>query len=158
VAVLLLAVSLSPAACRNGGAAGDHTATVANDGPAVLLHAGSRTIPIRVELALTEKDRERGLMFRNHLDPDAGMLFVFPREEPLTFWMKNTLIPLDMLFIGTDHRVVGIVENATPETETPRRVAGKSQYVLELAGGVSGRLGITAGSLVELRGMPPDVR
>jgi uncharacterized membrane protein (UPF0127 family) len=93
-------------------------------------------------------------MFRNHLEPDAGMLFLFPRPAPLAFWMKNTLIPLDMIFIDHDHRIVGIVENATPETETPRRVSGDSQYVLEIGGGLSSRWGIVAGTTVEFRGLP----
>ena len=81
--------------------------------PAVILHGrDARTIVVHVELASTEADRARGLMYRNHLEPDAGMLFLFPEPSPLAFWMKNTLIPLDMLFLDQDRRVLGIVENA----------------------------------------------
>jgi uncharacterized membrane protein (UPF0127 family) len=148
-------LGLAPAGCRNGRSGAEAGGAVAPAGAAVVLHAEARAIPIRVEVAATEADRERGLMYRNHLDPDAGMLFLFPRLEPLTFWMKNTLIPLDMIFIDDGRRIVGIVENAAPETETPRRVNGQSQYVLEIAGGMSRRLGVTAGSVVEFRGVPP---
>jgi uncharacterized membrane protein (UPF0127 family) len=82
------------------------------------------------------------------------MLFLFPAPAPLAFWMKNTLIPLDMLFLDHDRRVLGIVENAAPETETARRVAGDSQYVLEVGGGLSRQWGIEPGSTAEFRGLP----
>ena len=75
----------------------------------------------RVELALTPEEQERGLMFREHLDADAGMLFVFEAPSAHVFWMKNTLIPLDMIFIGADWRIAGIVENAEPQTLTDAR-------------------------------------
>jgi uncharacterized membrane protein (UPF0127 family) len=68
--------------------------------------------------------------------------------------MKNTLIPLDMIFIGGDHRVVGVVENAEPQTLTGRRVDGDSQYVLEINGGFSAKMGIQPGSEVEFRDVP----
>jgi len=160
---ILVAVSLTAGgtACRNGRSAADPAPTPvparATGTPTVLLHAtagGERTIPVRVELALTGQQRERGLMFRNRLDPDTGMLFLFPSAAPLTFWMKNTLIPLDMIFIDSKRRIVGIVQNAEPETETGRHVDGDSQYVLEIGGGLSQKWGITAGSTVEFKGLP----
>jgi uncharacterized membrane protein (UPF0127 family) len=70
-----------------------------------------------------------------------------------TFWMKNTLIPLDMIFIGSDYAIVGVVENAQPLTLIARSVGEPSQYVLEIGGGLSARLGIRAGQHVELRGV-----
>jgi len=155
--VALGTLGVTGGACRNGRSGVEPAGAPPTAGAAVILHAGAREIPIRVELATTEPERERGLMYRNHLDPDAGMLFVFPRAAALTFWMKNTLIPLDMIFIRADRSVLGIVEDATPETETPRRVEGLSQFVLEVGGGVSRRLGIAAGSPVEFRGLPRDV-
>ena len=158
--ILSVAVAVSGAAggCRNGRSASDSARSIAAATPTVILHAaaGGRTIPVRVELALTEPERERGLMYRNHLDPDAGMLFLFPSSGPLAFWMKNTLIPLDMIFIDQEKRIVGIVENAAPETETPRRVTGSSQYVLEIGGGLSQRWGIAAGGAVEFQGLPAN--
>jgi len=138
---------------RNSGTAADSVSTA----PVVVLNGEGHGVPIRVELALTEEQRERGLMFRNHMDDDAGMLFVFPQPSPLVFWMKNTFIPLDMIFIDSERRIVGVVEEATPRTETPRSVAGKSQFVLEIVGGMSRRLGVKAGQTVEFRGvtLPP---
>ena len=161
-AILIFAIAVwvpCVVGCRAGrfGAAPDARGAVAPAAPVVILHAGARDLPFRVELAASEAQREKGLMYRNHMDPDAGMLFVFERDAPLTFWMKNTLIPLDMIFIGSDRRILGIVENAEPETETPRRVEGLSRYVLEIAGGMSRRLGLAAGSSVEFKGVPRDI-
>jgi len=157
-AILMAAALAATAGCRNGRSASDPAPPAATTGPAtVILHAtagGERSIPVRVELASTGPQRERGLMYRNHLDPDAGMLFLFPEPSPLTFWMKNTLIPLDMIFIAPDRHIVGIVENAEPETETGRHVEGDSQYVLEIGGGLAQKWGVTAGSTVEFKGLP----
>jgi uncharacterized membrane protein (UPF0127 family) len=160
IAGLILIVVLGTSACRNSrsgtetGLAG--TAATTPAGPFVILHADTRALPIRVELARTEAQRERGLMYRNHLDPEAGMLFVFDHDGPLTFWMKNTFIPLDMIFIDRDKKIVGIVDNAEPETETPRRVVGESRYVLEIGGGLSRRLGVSPGSIVDFQGVATD--
>ena len=159
IAILMVAaLAAGGGACRNGRSAADPAPApaAATGAPTVILHAtaaGGRAIPVRVELALTGPQRERGLMFRNHLDPDSGMLFLFPSPAPLTFWMKNTLIPLDMIFIDSQRRIVGIVENAEPETETGRSVEGESQYVLEIGGGLSQKWGISAGSTVEFQGL-----
>lgn len=76
------------------------------------------------------------------------MLFVFPREEQQSFWMKNTLIPLDMVFIRADRTILGVVVEAEPQTLSPRSVPGRSQYVLELRGGTAPRRGIEAGQTV----------
>jgi uncharacterized membrane protein (UPF0127 family) len=115
---------------------------------------GGRTAAFRVELARTEAEREQGLMYRDRMDTDAGMLFIFERAAPLTFWMKNTFIPLDMIFIGADRHIVGIVENAEPRTLSARRVAGTSVYVLEIGGGLSAKLGIHPGASVDFSGVP----
>ena len=74
-------------------------------------------------------------MFREHLADDAGMLFLFPKTEIQRFWMKNTLIPLDMIFIDEAMRIVGIVENAEPMTLEGRSVEMASKYVLEVNAG-----------------------
>jgi len=160
-ALLLAAVGAAAGAfgpaCRNGKsetgaqtvAAGPEARKQAE--PAVVVDTGERRITFRVELAITQDEHMRGLMYRQHLDPDAGMLFISDHPWVQTFWMKNTLIPLDMLFIGADRRIVGIVADAEPQTLTPRTVGRPSQYVLEIGGGLSAKLSIRAGQAVELR-------
>ena len=141
-------------ACKNNGQPSQAPAV----GPAIVtVDTAERKLPFHVELALTGEEQNRGLMFRKTMAADAGMLFVFDRQTVHTFWMKNTLIPLDMLFIGADKKIVGIVENAEPQTETPRTVGLPSQYVLEIGGGLSGQLGIRAGQAVEFQGVPETI-
>jgi hypothetical protein len=105
-----------------------------------------------VELALTAAQQEQGLMFRAKLAPDAGMLFDFGDTAPRGFWMKNTLIPLDMLFIGADGRIVDIHERAVPLSEAVILSAVPARAVLELNGGTVTRLGIKVGDLVSYKG------
>jgi uncharacterized membrane protein (UPF0127 family) len=119
----------------------------------VLADAFGGTHPLKVEVAEDDRSRERGLMWRTSLKDDEGMIFVFPAESVQTFWMKNTLIPLDMLFIGRDGRVVGIVERAEPKTLSPRTVGLPSLYVLEVPGGWTARMGVRAGSVVKMHGL-----
>ena len=158
----VVAVIASTTACKNAGQR--QPSATAVDGAVgepraasalVLVDVDTHRVAFRVELARTPAEQEKGLMFRRHLDPDAGMLFLFNRSFVQTFWMKNTLIPLDMIFISSDHEIVGIVANAAPETETIRRVDDPSQYVLEIAGGVAAERGLRAGQRVEFRGVGP---
>ncbi len=109
----------------------------------------------RVEIANTNADRQVGLMYRKHLDPDAGMLFVFAAPAPVSFWMKNTEIPLDMLFADGDARVIGIVENAQPYSEQLLGVSGASQFVLEVNGGFCKRHGVKPGDRLKFLGFSP---
>jgi uncharacterized membrane protein (UPF0127 family) len=111
----------------------------------------------KVELAVKEHERQRGLMYRDRLGDDEGMLFLFEEMGPLSFWMKNTWIPLDMLFIDDDLTVVGIVENAEPMTTTPRSPGGNSRFVLEVKGGLSSQLGMAAGQKVRFEGVPDSL-
>ena len=87
-------------------------------------------------------------MFRESLAPDGGMLFVFDEVRPAAFWMKNTLIPLDMLFIGADGRIVNIAEQTTPLSTESRPSAAPVRAVLEINGGLSRMLGIAPGDHV----------
>jgi len=122
-------------------------------GEVVLRPAGGPETRVRVEFATDPEDQQRGLMFRRTLDPDAGMLFVFPLpERHHTFWMRNTLIPLDMIFINDGLQVVGVVERAEPQTDTSREVSGLSRYVLEVNGGFAAEHGIGPGTRVEIVG------
>lgn len=108
---------------------------------------------VEVEVAATPEARTRGMMWRTELAPGKGMLFLFPSEEVQSFWMRNTLIPLDMIFITSGMRVAGIVERAEPRTLTGRSVEVPSQFVLEVPGGWSQAVGVTKGSLVEFEGV-----
>ncbi|CCG42026.1 DUF192 domain-containing protein [Magnetospirillum molischianum] len=109
---------------------------------------GHRTA-LTVELATTPEQLEQGLMFRRHLAPGSGMLFDFGQPRMVAMWMKNTLIPLDMLFIDVDGRVVHIEENAEPGTLQPRGPVQKVLGVLELPAGSAARLGLRLGDRVE---------
>ena len=102
-----------------------------------------------LEVADTEPLRQRGLMFRDSLPQTGGMLFIFDEEEPRSFWMKNTKIPLDMIFISTEKKVQGILAAVPPMNEEPRSVPGvASRYVVELASGVAAERGIAVGDVV----------
>jgi uncharacterized membrane protein (UPF0127 family) len=101
-----------------------------------------------VEIADTEAAREKGLMFRKSLPPGQGMLFDFHREAPVGFWMKNTYIPLDMIFIRGNGRIANIAENAQPLSETVIPSDGPVLAVLEVAGGTARKLGIVPGDRV----------
>ncbi len=122
-------------------------------GQARLTTRDGRVLNIAVEIASNDEDRARGLMFRRHLDPMAGMIFVFPDEAPRGFWMVNTFIPLDMLFARADGTIVGIVENAEPLTSTSRAVPAPAKFVLEVNGGFCARHGVMAGDKIELFGL-----
>jgi uncharacterized membrane protein (UPF0127 family) len=108
--------------------------------------------PVRVSLEVVADDasRARGLMYRNHIDDGHGMLFVFDDESDRSFWMKNTLIPLDMIFIGGDGTIVGMKTNTTPLSLAPQSVGKPSKWVIEVAGGYAGRAGIATGDKVEI--------
>lgn len=101
-----------------------------------------------VEIADNEVKREVGLMYRRHMPDDRGMLFDFKEEAPVSFWMKNTYIPLDMIFISRHGVVKKIVENAEPLSETPIPSGGPVLAVLEINGGLAARLGIKPGDRV----------
>jgi uncharacterized membrane protein (UPF0127 family) len=109
---------------------------------------------VKVELARDDATRARGLMHRDRLDDDAGMLFLFSVSDEHAFWMKNTLIPLDMIFIGEDGRVVGIVERAAPGSLELRTVGAPSRYVLEVNGGWAARRGVKKGDRVRFERVP----
>jgi uncharacterized membrane protein (UPF0127 family) len=104
-----------------------------------------------VEIADTDATREHGLMFRKSLGPNEGMLFDFGAPQPVSFWMKNTLISLDMLFIGPDGRVVSVAHNAVPMDETPIPSGGPVTGVLEIRGGRAAEIGAEPGDLVTAR-------
>ena len=136
-AILILLTCILPA---NYALAGDSRLTVLTKNGA---HA------FRVEEALTQAQRERGLMGRKVLPPDHGMLFVFPATAPVSFWMKDTLIPLDMLFVRADGTIAGIVANAKPLSREIIPSPGPVRFVVELNGGRAAQIGAEAGDRVE---------
>lgn len=101
-----------------------------------------------VEIAKTPAERARGLMFRERLAPDAGMLFLYAADQPVAMWMKNTVIPLDMLFIARNGRIVKIAERTVPLSETLIGSSGAVAAVLEVNGGTAKRLGLRPGDRV----------
>ena len=101
-----------------------------------------------VEVVATDAEREKGLMYRRELPEGRGMLFDFQTEQPVAFWMKNTVIPLDMLFIGADGHIRRIVERTVPMSTTPISSVDPVHAVLEVNGGTAERLGIRPGDVV----------
>jgi uncharacterized membrane protein (UPF0127 family) len=111
--------------------------------------AAGQRFNFSLEIATTPKQLEQGLMYRTDLPPMGGMLFLFPSEQiNASFWMKNTLIPLDMLFIQSDGVIRKVYPNAKPQDLTSIPSGGPVRAVIELAGGQAEKLGIKAGDKV----------
>ncbi len=127
-------------------------------GPAGMLHAQQlQTLEIAsrtgvhvfaVEMAVTPDEQAKGLMFRRDLPEGRGMLFDFGREQPASFWMKNTYVSLDMIFIRADGRILRIAENTVPLSETLVPSGGPVRAVLEVVAGTARKLGIAPGDRV----------
>lgn len=109
-----------------------------------------KEIPIEVEIAETEHDRQRGLMFRTQMPETRGMIFPFPEKTDHSFWMHNTCIPLDMLFIDEDGLIVGIEENTPTLNDDTYSVGCESKYVLEVNAGWTRAHGVKAGQSVKI--------
>lgn len=114
--------------------------------PLTVVSSG-RTHHFTVEVARTEEEQAYGLMNRNELAPDRGMIFPFAQPRQASFWMKDTLIPLDIIFVRSDGTIANI-ENAVPLSLQPVRSLGPVSAVLELAGGRSVELGLKPGDKV----------
>ena len=107
-----------------------------------------------VEFVDDDAGRMQGLMYRKSLAPNRGMLFDFKTERPLSFWMKNTLIPLDIIYIRADGRILSIARNTVPLSEAPVPSGGPARAVLEIPGGRAAQLGILPGDRVRHRIFP----
>jgi uncharacterized protein len=142
---LLLA---APAALMAGGALAQSPDITFKKSSLVIV-TGGREIKFDVELALNDAERSRGLMFREKLGPYDGMLFDFYQEAPVSFWMKNTLIPLDMVFIAGDGTVKHVHSNATPLSTDSIPSEFPVRAVLEINGGSARLLGIKPGDKVK---------
>ncbi len=122
----------------------------------LIIHAGGSAHKFEVELATTPAEREKGLMFRKELAPNAGMLFLYPNEQAVAFWMRNTLIPLDMLFLKADGSIARIAHDAVPLDETPIPSNAAVRAVLEVKGGTAAALGIKEGDKVDYPDAPSN--
>lgn len=111
--------------------------------------SGDKTHAFTVEIASTPEAIQQGLMFRTELAPDAGMLFDFEQVRPASMWMKNTLIPLDMLFMDETGKIVAIARNAVPGSTRSLGPGVPVRAVLELPGGRARELGIVPGDIVK---------
>jgi hypothetical protein len=154
----LVAIALAAAACspKGDGAA----AKPASAAPTLHPISGLPVVPLtvthgvqryafQVEVARNGIDQAKGLMFRTSMGADEGMIFPMDPPRQAAFWMKNTVIPLDIIFIGVDHKILNIAAKATPYSEEPLPSAGKVSGVLELNGGRAAALGIGPGDTVD---------
>jgi hypothetical protein len=157
LAALALAGAL--AACSSSATDGA-SASVAATEPARHPVSGLQVIPLtvthqgkrhgfRVEVARNPSEQARGLMFRTEMGADEGMIFPLQPPRMASFWMKNTVIPLDIIFIGTDRRIINIAANTVPYSEESRDSQGLAAAVLELNGGRAAELGIAPGDKVD---------
>lgn len=155
--VLALTLVAGLAACAPADARQDAGRPVA---AAQTSQAGLRIIPLtavtergrhafRVEVAATGPQQERGLMFREAMGADEGMIFPYDPPQRTAFWMKNTVLPLDIIFIGPDRKVINIAANAVPYDLTPLASDGPVSAVLELNAGRAKELGIVPGTAIE---------
>ena len=143
--MMLFAVMLAASGCRQA------QPRQRGSEPEVILSTRGGEEHVRVEIARSEGERQRGLMYRQSLEGGRGMVFLWDHPEPLKFWMKNTYIPLDMVFIGADKHVLFIEENAEPLTMQTRGPDEDSQFVLEVPGGWARAHGVERGTLVRFK-------
>ena len=135
---------------------GPSGASVGPDAPTEVLTIDTANGPVtfNVEIADDENERQHGLMYRDPLPDDRGMLFHFQEPEHASFWMRNTPSSLDIIFIGVDGRILNVAERTTPYSEAPVPAVGLTRGVLEIRAGRAEELGITAGNRVHHRIFP----
>ncbi len=143
-----MAAAVGFAACGAAAPAGESGLVTFGASSLAIETARGERHRFRVEFAATPQQRAQGLMYRPTLAPDAGMLFDYGREAPVAMWMKNTLIPLDILFIAANGVIVNIAERAVPGSLASIVSARPVRAVLEINGGTAERLGIGPGDRV----------
>ena len=172
---LLTLAFVSLIACSRAPARGDDRGTMASTGsgtpatpggdaaapvPAarVIVHGSTGPSTVAVEVVKSPGMIQRGLMYRKFLAPDAGMLFLMPDEDDHYFWMKNTLIPLDIIFIKADATVAGVLENMQPHDTRSKGVGVPSVYVLEVNAGWAKAHGVGPGTRITFEGVEAAAR
>lgn len=148
----------SGGASASGGGAGGGGHAPAAALAKVHLESASGTRTVAVEVVRSPGLVQKGLMYRKYLAPEAGMLFLMGDDDDHHFWMKNTLIPLDIMFITADLQVAGILENMQPHDTNSKGVGKPSRYVLEVNGGYAKAHGIAAGTTVRFEGVEAAAR
>ncbi|MBV8548757.1 MAG: DUF192 domain-containing protein [Alphaproteobacteria bacterium] len=121
----------------------------------VIERADGKTLPFKIEVATTPEQHAYGLMYRRHLDTDAGMIFLWETPQQVAMWMKNTYIPLDMLYVAADGRIRNIIAHAEPLNLTPLPSDGPVKAVIELAGGAVDAYGLKTGDRVVYKAFNP---
>lgn len=156
--MLLLVPACSPQAAERAGERGAppavaeatvHPVSGLQVIPLSVTTPGGKTHAFRVEMAITPQEQARGLMFRTEMGPDEGMLFPYDQPRMLSFWMKNTVLSLDLIFIDEERRVINVAADAVPYSEQSIHSAAPGIAVLELNGGRARELGIVPGSKVD---------
>lgn len=148
----MLPLALTAAACQPGTGESpqlERSAAGLEQVPLTIRSAGGKVHKFTVEVARTPEEQAQGLMNRSTLAPDRGMIFPHEPPRPASFWMKNTLIPLDMIFVRSDGTISSIAENTVPLSLEPVMSMETVAAVLEIPGGRSAELGIKAGDKVE---------
>ena len=133
-------------ACGAGSALGQSEAGL--EQIALCITSSGKTRAFTVEVARSSPEQAKGMMFRDRLADDRGMLFPFPQAKVASFWMRNTVIPLDIIFIRANGSIESIAENAIPYSTDPIEAGEPVTAVLELRGGLAAELGIVAGDMV----------
>ena len=149
--ILIIALALALAACSSGkpADAGRRDVEQAAETVPLTIQSGGKLHRFDVEVARTPEEQSKGLMFRKELAPDGGMLFPFDPPLVASFWMKNTVIPLDMIFIRPDGTIAHIAAKTEPYSLQPVSSGQLNSAVLELAGGRAAELGIEENDRVE---------
>lgn len=144
---------LAPAQIPNPACPPDDLATPPKLKTGTIVFPGANGKEITVEIADNDEMRARGLMYRKQMPENHGMIFLFNERVNHTFWMHNTCIPLDMLFIDDDGTIVGIEENTPTLNDSTFQVGCLSRHVLEVNAGFTRKFGIKAGQKIEMRGI-----
>lgn len=154
---LLILAGLGCGETEDSGSAADTTETIPfqKEGELTFIQDGDSTVTIDIEIAETDSSRERGMMGREGFpDERSGMLFIFGKEEPRSFWMANTPVALDIFYVGADSQIVSIAKYTTPFSSEQIQSGEPAQFVLETPAGFADSYGLLEGDRVRWRRLP----